>query len=552
MGRLPYSNFHDMNLDWVLKQIKTAYTADNPPPYPVKSVNGMTGNVTVTGDVIPIAPNNSDKVSDVLREKQDAPASPGNPGQVLGLNANQTPVWIDQTGGVTSYDELTGKPSINGVPLSGEMEGTDLGLIDAPSVPGTAGQVLTSDGQGGQSWQTPVTPPAPGAGDYAPIIMDSASGPVASFPDGADGLYMPSLVAEIVPEQAGTGDPSPSNIRAISGRGGLSVYRAGANLLNLNRTQGTPDPTTGTATNPRVMEEDKYYVGISRDNYYIPSRVSTFTVESNKISLTSANNGYGVGFPVMVKGGSKYTFSGVFSTAYIGFGYYDADWNNIGFSTEYNANTTITVPANCTYLLIVFFTHTNESGSITNPQLEYGETAHTYQPFVSLLPILEAWGDIAGNIFGGTLDVISGVLTVDWNLVTLNGTEIYNNYTNVVVCRNIFPKGYAQNAKYIISSAEKYPNIQFANQNSRDTFQFNKTAFGVADAVELKALFAQLYASNTPVTIAYKLETSLNTYQLTPQQVQTILGQNNIYSDSGDCSITYRADTKLFILKVIA
>ena len=99
MGRLPYTNFHDMNLDWVLKQIKTAYTRDNPPPYPVKSVNGQTGNVTVTGDVIPIAPNNPNMVTDVLREKQDAPASPGTPGQVLGLGPNQTPVWINQGGG---------------------------------------------------------------------------------------------------------------------------------------------------------------------------------------------------------------------------------------------------------------------------------------------------------------------------------------------------------------------------------------------------------------------------------------------------------------------
>ena len=99
MARLPYTNFHDLNLDFVLKVIKKAFTPDNPPPYPVKSVNGLTGDVNVTGDIIPLAPNNPEMVTDALRDKQDAPASPGTPGQVLGLDANQTPVWLTTQGG---------------------------------------------------------------------------------------------------------------------------------------------------------------------------------------------------------------------------------------------------------------------------------------------------------------------------------------------------------------------------------------------------------------------------------------------------------------------
>lgn len=61
----PYSNFHELNLDWILEKVKEAYSASNPPDYPVKSVNGMTGDVIIaipanlvqsvngeTGDVI--------------------------------------------------------------------------------------------------------------------------------------------------------------------------------------------------------------------------------------------------------------------------------------------------------------------------------------------------------------------------------------------------------------------------------------------------------------------------------------------------------------------
>lgn len=43
----PYSNFHELNLDWIVAKVKEAYSASNPPDYPVKSVNGMTGDVII-------------------------------------------------------------------------------------------------------------------------------------------------------------------------------------------------------------------------------------------------------------------------------------------------------------------------------------------------------------------------------------------------------------------------------------------------------------------------------------------------------------------------
>jgi len=35
--------------------------------------------------------------------------------------------------------------------------------------------------------------------------------------------------------------------------------------------------------------------------------------------------------------------------------------------------------------------------------------------------------------------------------------------------------------------------------------------------------------------------------QLTPQEVRTLLGENNIWSDGGDMEVAYPADTKLYI-----
>ena len=53
-------------------------------------------------------------------------------------------------------------------------------------------------------------------------------------------------------------------------------------------------------------------------------------------------------------------------------------------------------------------------------------------------------------------------------------------------------------------------------------------------------------AENNP-TIVLWLATP-QTYQLTPQEVRTLLGTNNVWSD-GDVSVTYKADVKLYVDK---
>lgn len=37
------------------------------------------------------------------------------------------------------------------------------------------------------------------------------------------------------------------------------------------------------------------------------------------------------------------------------------------------------------------------------------------------------------------------------------------------------------------------------------------------------------------------------TYQLSPTEVKTLLGENNIWADTGDVEVEYRADPKLYI-----
>ena len=77
-----------------------------------------------------------------------------------------------------------------------------------------------------------VNDPITGLDSKAPVIIDTASGSIASFPDGAAGLPLKKLVVNIVSNQSGTGVPSPENIRAINGWSSATVYSSGADMSN--------------------------------------------------------------------------------------------------------------------------------------------------------------------------------------------------------------------------------------------------------------------------------------------------------------------------------
>lgn len=57
--KYPYTNLHELNLDWIIEQL-------NNKDGPVRSVNGMTGMVTLTGEDVARSSTNPETVSDAL------------------------------------------------------------------------------------------------------------------------------------------------------------------------------------------------------------------------------------------------------------------------------------------------------------------------------------------------------------------------------------------------------------------------------------------------------------------------------------------------------
>ena len=267
------------------------------------------------------------------------------------------------------------------------------------------------------------------------------------------------LTVRIDPIQVGTGDPSPTNVRAISARTGLTVTAANKNLA--------PN-MAGTATNTTN--------GI------------TFTYNDDgsfSINGTATSNAY------------SRAVDGVAINIYLPHGTYKKTVmqnGNVGLYVQYrkSASNWVTVTGGGTisdtfvidedYPLVIRVAVASGT-TVENLRFEpyiYPESISDLtwvSPVKTNYPI--TWETEAGTIYGGTLDVVSGVLTVDWDYIaSYNGETLPGEW---ISDRDVYAEG------------------------------------------------------TTPTTgaeVAYKLAEPV-TYQLDPEQIMTLPGFNQIYSDAG-------------------
>lgn len=142
------------------------------------------------------------------------------------------------------------------------------------------------------------------------------------------------------------------------------------------------------------------------------------------------------------------------------------------------------------------------------------------------------------TVYGGTLDLVSGVLTVDKAMVDMGSLSWNENgaisggkqYATVISDKKV------GETNFICSAfAASYPTTTLGYICGRAT---TKT---VAANSPLTTL-ADFVASVTGQTIVYELETP-QTYTLTAQQIKTLVGTNNVWASSGDIvSITFAYD----------
>ena len=273
------------------------------------------------------------------------------------------------------------------------------------------------------------------------------------------------------------------------------------------------------------------------------------------------------------KASTSYTVSAdAKATRWQGFVWYDSNGDFIStdnLNSNVNIGLTKTSPSNAAYLIFNIAGYPGSSDTIapsdvTYFQLEEGSSSTAYAPYSNICPI-SGWTGAnvyhsgadtsdattysitfpaaAGTVYGGTLDVTTGKLTVDMAMVDLGAK---NWYPSTAAGRTRFRTGITDIER--ISSPNVRASLLCSNYPTKTANQTYQGTTGVS----LQQNSADIYIydpqteSMTTAELVYKLATP-QTYQLTPTEVKTLLGVNNIFANTGDTEIEYRADPDLYI-----
>lgn len=153
------------------------------------------------------------------------------------------------------------------------------------------------------------------------------------------------------------------------------------------------------------------------------------------------------------------------------------------------------------------------------------------------------------TVYGGTLDVVTGVLTVDRAMVDLGsltwsfqGTATYVFFAPV---DNMFKPSTSAGRKEGIMSSKYAPSATTSvgsGMGDKSMLRYNGTIY-IRDTAYSSA--SDFKTAMDGVQLVYELATP-QTIQLTPTEVKTLLGSNSVWADSGDISVEYKADIFLY------
>ena len=161
------------------------------------------------------------------------------------------------------------------------------------------------------------------------------------------------------------------------------------------------------------------------------------------------------------------------------------------------------------------------------------------------------------DVYGGTLDVVSGVLTVNKTAIDMGSiTWTYYTGASAPMFYGDLPNGKNNNT----NGGQAYIDVcscykkAYSTVSRTSTFATNGTdgSFAQNTNTQCRMLIKDSRYSNgsdfktavTGQTVVYELENPL-TYQLTPNQVELLKGTNNIWADNSTLSVTFPAVTEI-------
>ena len=313
----------------------------------------------------------------------------------------------------------------------------------------------------------------------------TASGNPISI-DNASGFNAKSAKVTMLPIQSGSGDPSPTNIRPISGRDSVGLTRMGKNLF------------------------DEIYTDIGTIVQYKQIKVGngtfTFSTDCPKNS-DNASNLFAL---------SGYATSGG-STA--GNGIWEGQ--------------TRTVTTNDGYVTIAYRQTIGNNPSNYHTQIELGSSATAYEPYqgethTAIFP---------STVYGGEYEFVEGGLMDNYNIVSYDGTE---NWTEHSSGRFYFA---SRPSDLSTEDTTKFVSNQRTYRDATNTYApyYSYGSAGIyCNKLSANQTLAEFKAdlAVTPLQVCYP-KTTPTTTTLTPQSISLNKGDNVITTDGDNAEVKY-------------
>lgn len=335
--------------------------------------------------------------------------------------------------------------------------------------------------------------------------LDETGNPVTCYPVAG---YPLGVVAKWEPTQEGSGDPSPENIRPISGRTEISVERCGENLLQI--------APFATDVNNGVTFE------------YVPD--GGVRIQGTALADTDSPT-----FPVWHLPPGKYygldMGTGIAASIVV---------QRAGKNLWLNAKGTFEIIKGD--IVKYWYMIVNNGNTVNNtiyPYIVPGTTAPTaYTPYQGDTLNLQ----LPGTVYGGSVDAVTGDGKQEWEYLTFDGAEAWFLNSNKYICLTI--------------PAIAGPHILVCSHfPSKYSYNLGKVIFAESETIFVsapltadygldgwKSYLAAQAAAGTPVQIAYKLAEPVPFAATGAQPIPALAGCNTILTDADTVTVTGRAD----------
>ena len=300
-----------------------------------------------------------------------------------------------------------------------------------------------------------------------------------------------SLLIPFTPRQSGTGDPSPENIRPILPWDGLKVWQSGKNILTGNFQNGVLSlESGGTSYNPNYIVSDFIPVKPLKSYYF-----RCPTVVSSELDIVYYDK----------------------DKHYIG--YTDAD----GYSSCNTPGRSRKTPAGCYYVRI----DARNAQYNNDICINYPASVTGYVPVVGST---ETAISFPSPVYGGTLDVVSGVLTVEWYGIVKKWSEGSNPAVYASYTRKSFAFPYPVRGVDGTYFAQQKCNV------AKLAWSVDQNTHFYIDESTAYLWLPNDTDGDQEIQLVSKLVTP-QTVQLTAEQITAIKGNNCLWSDA-DGSMT--------------